>query len=106
MTHRQSLPSDDRGRQLVFASADLKARMILIAIAETEYDADNKRGAARFCHAEAYLRDRVVYELAPWPKNCIMNPEYVEAMEQELTALTASKEPSAPVVNQTKEGPR
>lgn len=70
---------DAEGQRLTFAAADLKARWIITDIAESEYNAGNKGGACRFMHAYQYLRDRLLYELAPWPKDHMINPDYVES---------------------------
>lgn len=75
---------DEIGQRLIFAAADLTARIILADIAEAECDAGNERGACSFMHAEGYLRDRLGYELAPWPKHCFPNPEYVDTWGKEL----------------------
>lgn len=74
---------DAEGQRLTFAVADLKARWLMTDISESEYNAGNKGGACRFMHAEVYLRDRLVYELAPWPKDHIINPVYVESWGKE-----------------------
>lgn len=82
---------DQEGQRLIFAVADIKARLILIRMAEIEYEAGNKAGACSFMHAEAYLQDRIVYELAPWPKHHFLNPEWIEAAQAELPVASINQ---------------
>ena len=45
--------------------------MILLDMAESEYAGGNLKGSCVLIHAMEYLKDRISYELWPWPENCI-----------------------------------
>jgi hypothetical protein len=62
---------DAEGRSLMFRAGDLKARFMLIDRCEWLYGHGHKRAACMLMHALEYLKDRLTYELYPWPKNCI-----------------------------------
>ena len=62
---------DAEGRGLLARAADLRARMILLDMAESEYAGGNLKGSCVLIHAMEYLKDRISYELWPWPENCI-----------------------------------
>lgn len=59
--------TDPEARRLIFAAADIKARWLLINMAEREYDSGNLRACARLFHAAMYLEDRLAYQLYPPP---------------------------------------
>lgn len=57
---------------------DLKARMVLIDMAEDIYlgpgNTDTNAAVASLIHAASYLKDRVGYEMQPHPKGMILLP--------------------------------
>lgn len=54
-------------------SGDLRARWILIDLAESAYNS-GESVAASLIHAAAYLENREQYQREPWPKNMIRLP--------------------------------
>ncbi len=64
------MPREVAARIALEESSDLKARWLLIDLAE---DAYNRRVSecATLVHAYAYLEDREGYERAPWPKGMV-----------------------------------
>lgn len=52
---------------LICRAGDLKARMLLLDLAEAEYNRGNKASAAKLLHAMDYLKDRLVYQIDPPP---------------------------------------
>lgn len=59
------------GRRLLCAAGDVKARLMLIDLAESAYTSGALDASASLMHAEYYLKDRLAYELYPAPKGCI-----------------------------------
>jgi hypothetical protein len=62
---------DAEGKSLTWRAGDLRARKLLIDVGEAVYNSGEKRGACTLIHAQEYLKDRLAYELYPWPKNCV-----------------------------------
>ncbi len=62
---------DAEGRSLIWRAADLRARFILLHRAEVLFEQGENRAACTLIHALEYLKDRLAYELYPWPKNCV-----------------------------------
>lgn len=62
---------DAEGRSLMWRAGDIKARFMLLDRSEYLYAHGEKRAACTLIHAMEYLQDRLVYELYPWPKNCV-----------------------------------
>jgi hypothetical protein len=62
---------DLQGRRIIWSACDLQARMLLIDLAEWLYNHEEKGASCTLIHALEYLKDRLTYELYPWPKNCI-----------------------------------
>lgn len=66
---------DPVGRELLGRAGDLKARFMLLALAEEIYDGPGNpvenAAVATLMHACDYLRDRIGYEMEPHPKEKI-----------------------------------
>ncbi len=62
---------------------DVRARMVLIDLAEHLYGNNQKLASATLMHAEAYLVDRAAYELEPWPKGMIRVPNVRKGMHND-----------------------
>lgn len=67
MTRKQlhQLPPDEAQRYFDLRAADIKARLRLLDLAEAQYDAGERLGAAILIHAEVYLKDRNWYQEYP-----------------------------------------
>lgn len=64
--------SDPDARWIAFRAGDIKARLLLIDLAESVYSEGNLEGCAALMHAEYYLSDRDGYALNPPPKMSIL----------------------------------
>lgn len=60
------------------ASGDLKARWMLINMAEFAYRTGEKSASATLIHAERYLADRADCEADPWPKGLVQMPYVIK----------------------------
>ncbi len=72
-----SMPREVAQRIFWQEYGDLKARWMMNNLAEKLFNsgsAPSKRASATLIHACAYLEDRIIYELSPWPKNMIKLP--------------------------------
>lgn len=67
--------TDPQGRELLGRFGDLHARFMLIDACEDVYLGPGLTAEHAACttliHAEHYLRDRIGYEMEPWPKGMI-----------------------------------
>ena len=72
------MPRDEAQRYFSGWAADLKARLILIDLAESIYvgpgHTDENEAVASIIHAADYLHDRIAYEMEPAPKGMILLP--------------------------------
>lgn len=62
------------GRYLRGRAGDLRARLLLLDMAQEAYRADGLSAAATLAHAEVYLEDRDEYTRNPWPKGMVRLP--------------------------------
>jgi hypothetical protein len=73
--------TDPVGRELLSRAGDLKARFILLDLAEDIYGGPGRKAenaaVATLMHACDYLNDRIGYEMEPHPKGMIRLPEEV-----------------------------
>jgi hypothetical protein len=83
MTNRWVDITDAVGRELLGRAGDIKARFILIDLAEVIYDGPGRpienAAVTSLIHACDYLRDRIGYEMEPHPKGMIRLPAEVSA---------------------------
>ena len=66
MSHNKQFGDAERV-SLICRTGDLKARILLLDLAESEYNRGNKASAAKLLHAMDYLKDRLVYQIDPPP---------------------------------------
>jgi hypothetical protein len=66
---------DLESRSLIFRQWDIAARLVLLEMAEREYKDFNPMGCRILMDAEAYLSDRLAYQLWPPPWHAQLLPE-------------------------------